>query len=417
MPTIRKDRENQWMARISINGEQVASQMFASGRKKGPEWTAARLWEVDTKAAIQSLLEQGLTLPLALTKLGLKSDLHPEETTPVPQTHTASDELMAWGDKYLNHVQRTMTRQTYVEKQTVLRSFFSYCGEEGISSPEGVTKPMAYQYLADIADEKSNNRANVYRKNLLAAWNWGADFVEGFPTAVVFERIRPFPADRGVRYVPPEEDVVAVLEQAQGQDLVMLLAYYFTGARRGEVFRLSWERDIQLRAGMVRLTDHKGGSGAQHVRWQKMHPELIKALTWWWEMRPRKVDNVFMQVHCDGAMGLPFTQRNKLMPRLCAKAGVKPFGFHALRHKAAAISFAAGGLIAAQSLMGHYRATTTDLYVQSAGLYADKSAIPSALGDNVIGQSAIKLMKLEMPHGTEPREAFCNQKTVTNRLQ
>lgn len=198
---------------------------------------------------------------------------------------------------------RTMTRQTYVEKQTVLRAFFHYCGEEGISSPEGVTKPMAYQFLADIADEKSNNRANVYRKNLLAAWNWGADFVEGFPTAAVFERIRPFPSDRGVRYVPPEEDVVAVLEQAQGQDLVMLLTYYFTGARRSEVFRLSWNRDIQLRDGMIRLTDHKGGSGAQHVRWQKMHPELIKALAWWWDMRPCQVDNVFMQVHCDGAMG------------------------------------------------------------------------------------------------------------------
>lgn len=29
----------------------------------------------------------------------------------------------------------------------------------------------------------------------------------------------------------------------------------------------------------------------------------------------------------------------------------------------------------------------------------------------------MKLMKLEMPHGTEPREAFCNQKTVINILQ
>ena len=70
-----------------------------SGRKKGPEWTAARLWEVETKAAIQALLEQGLTLPLALTKLGLQSDLHPKETTPAPQTHTVSDGLITWGDK------------------------------------------------------------------------------------------------------------------------------------------------------------------------------------------------------------------------------------------------------------------------------------------------------------------------------
>lgn len=63
------------------------------------------------------------------------------------------------------------------------------------------------------------------------------------------------------------------------------------------------------------------------------------------------------------------------MPRLCRKAGVKPFGFHALRHKAAAITFTAGGLAVAQTLMGHSRATTTDIYIRSAGLYGDRSVI------------------------------------------
>ena len=61
-----------------------------------------------------------------------------------------------------------------------------------------------------------------------------------------------------------------------------------------------------------------------------------------------------------------------MMPRLC---GVKPFGFHALRHKSASITFVVGGLSAAQSLMGHYRATTTDRYVRSAGLYGDQTVI------------------------------------------
>ena len=102
----------------------------------------------------------------------------------------------------------------------------------------------------------------------------------------------------------------------------MLLTYLlYRGPARREVFRLSWDRDVQLQAGMIRLTDHKGGGGAQHVRWQKMHPELIKALAWWRDARPCTVDNVFMQTHCDGALGEPFRQRNKFMARLCERAG------------------------------------------------------------------------------------------------
>ena len=63
----------------------------------------------------------------------------------------------------------------------------------------------------------------------------------------------------------------------------------------------------------------------------------------------------------DGALGEPFRQRNKFMARLCERAGVKPFGFHALRHKSAAIIFVAQGLDAAQILMGHSQATTTNI--------------------------------------------------------
>ena len=67
--------------------------------------------------------------------------------------------------------------------------------------------------------------------------------------------------------------------------------------------------------------------------------------------------------------------------------------------------------------MGHSRATTTDIYVRSAGLYADRSMIPSALGEHVIGQTAARLLEMEMPHEMETHEAFCKQEPVNNRLQ
>jgi integrase len=297
-----------------------------------------------------------------------------------------------------------------------------------------LTRPLAYAFLSSLADEKGPNRANVYRKNLLAAWNWGIDYVDGFPQGVsVLEKIKPFPVKRGERYVPPEEDVIKVLHVAQGQDLVFLLVMYFTGARRGEVFRLSWP-DVDLVAGKIRLTDHKAGGGAERVRWLVMHPELVKALAWWRDARPRTVDNVFMQTHNDGVMGQPYRQRIHFMDTLCRRAGVKPFGFHAIRHKSAAITFTSKGLNAAQVLMGHYRATTTDIYVRSAGLYADQGVILDALGNSVIGKAVSGLLAeamplcgadmgqpvshdKEMPQKAATSEAFCTPEHVHNVLQ
>lgn len=324
--------------------------------------------------------------------------------------------LLDWGEKYLSHAERTMGRQTFVEKRTVMAHFFGFCRENKIDSIDQITKPKLLDWLDGLRSERGPDRANRYRKNLLAAWNWGIDAIEGFPQAYpILERIKPYPVESEDRYVPPEEDVIKVLQVAQGQDLVMLLAFYYTGARRGEIFRLTWA-DVDLNAGTIRLIDHKGGSGRKRTRWLPMHPTLVDALRWWQEGRPCKVENVFMRVDHDSAMGEPFTARQKLMPILCARAGVKPFGLHAIRHKAASIAFMAGGLNAAQQLMGHSRATTTDIYVRSAGLYADKQVLVDALGDSEIGVAANALFT-KIPHEGETHEAFCKRENVNNILQ
>jgi len=98
--------------------------------------------------------------------------------------------------------------------------------------------------------------------------------------------------------------VIKILQMVKGQDLVFLLTMYFTGARRGELFRLSWE-DVDLVNGRIRLTDNKGKNGAMRERWLVMHPELAKAFAWWREARHCVVDNVFMQTQSDAYMGQP----------------------------------------------------------------------------------------------------------------
>ena len=62
----------------------------------------------------------------------------------------------------------------------------------------------------------------------------------------------------------------------------------------------------------------------------------------------------------------PFTYRDKFLDTLCTKAGVKRFTFHCLRHLGASILADEGeSLTAIQNILGHERATTTDIYLQS----------------------------------------------------
>lgn len=260
MPTLRKDRANMWMARIVVNGKQIASRMFPPGKKDGPEWRAAKEWEEDETLRAQEQQDR--------------------------QTLTGCELLLEWGEQYLAHVERTMSKQTFVEKKSVMRTFFKFCASNGVNKLTLLSAAKAYGLLAHVADERGPLRANVYRKNLLAAWNWGKVYVEGFPQSVSpFEIVQPFQANHTERYVPPEEDVVKVLKSASGQDLVMLLTFFFTGARRGEVLRLSWSKDVNLDKGRIRLIDHKGKNGQERVRWCDIHPELRKALEWWREAR------------------------------------------------------------------------------------------------------------------------------------
>lgn len=74
-----------------------------------------------------------------------------------------------------------------------------------------------------------------------------------------------------------------------------------------------------------------------------------------------------------------------------------------------------GGLNAAQQLMGHSRATTTDIYIKSAGLYSDKQIWVNALGDSDIGQAASELFA-KMPHELAAHEAYCKREFVNNKL-
>jgi integrase len=374
MPIKRNDRNGQWLARVQIEGRVVASKMFPPGRRGGPEWRAAKEWEEEQRKAV---LENRETLSV----LSLFSD---------------------WLRMYVENARRTMSKKVATEKAVFLAEFSDRCLKHGLDSPHKLTPQFAHEYLADINDRRGPHVANKARKHILAAWNWGVDFIDGFPDQLYpFRKVRPFQAESRDRYVPPDEDIIRVLNLAKGQDALMLATFIQTGARRGELFRLTWA-DVDLEARQIRLIDHKGGQGTSRARWLGIDENLAEALARWKEERPAKVENVFMQVqdyHMEGSqpvrVGDCFTSRAHFLPTLCKRAGVKPFGFHALRHKGAAIVFQGKGLNEAQIFMGHYRATTTDRYVKSAGLYGRREDIVTAINTSSIGAALCGMLQKE----------------------
>jgi integrase len=192
--------------------------------------------------------------------------------------------------------------------------------------------------------------------------------------------VEKMPETRQPRYVPPEEDFWKIYEWAEGQDKVMLLAFLHLAARRGELFRLTWE-DVDFGNSRIRLWTRKRQGGTYEYNWLPMTKELRKTLLWWLENRPIKdKECVFLCLNEHPGQkenyGQPFVSNQKFMRRMCNMAGVKPFGFHAIRHLSASILHHLGyGVAAIQPILRHKSPRTTELYLRSIGIEGLREAL------------------------------------------
>jgi integrase len=283
-----------------------------------------------------------------------------------------------WSQLYLDSAKARFSQKTYDEKVALFERFF-----EEIDP----TLPVVKLKLADIMtyivkqkEVRSGNAANKDRKNLVAAWNWGMKYMKPplpSPNICLVDRM---PEVRKPRYVPPEEDFWKVYAAAEGQDKVMLLALLHLAARRGEIFRLTWA-DVDFGNSRIRLWTQKRMGGTLEYDWLPMTGELRKTLMGWWEQRPIKDQpQVFLCLDktefCRDYYGKPFLYRLHVMKRLCDRAGVQHFGFHAIRHLSASILFRLGYEVAViQTILRHRSPNTTERYLRSVGLERVREAL------------------------------------------
>ena len=350
---ITKFSPPRWRAVVTVKGKRK-EKLFPDGTEKSKR--AAEKWEERQRRKLKKPIPIDTDSPLTLINLG---------------------------NPYLDFVKERQSKKTYAEKHAVIKRFTSRFGQSAYL--EDITVPEALKFLTDQYRKRSGYAANKERKVLISAWNWGRRYLPNFPEQQCpFRIIDRFPEKRQPRYVPPEEDFWAVYEAASGQDRVMLLTLLFLAARRGEVFRLKWA-DIDFAGNTVTLWTRKRAGGDLEPDPVPMVQRLKKVLMAWWEHRPIVSEYVFVNVEehafCKEYLGQPFTNRQHFMERLCKKAGVREFGFHAIRHLTASLLYREGQPVAvAQAVLRHKSPQTTTRYLQTLGLKQTQEAMEAVMG-------------------------------------
>ena len=359
MPSlITKRGIKRYRGTVTVEGV-TRQKMFPDDLKKS--YRKAIIWENETREALE------------------------KELSEIPMECLVIDD---WTEGYLDDVKDRFVKKTYQEKKS---AFVRFAEEDDVRPDlliESVTKSMCLQFLRKQFKARSGYAANKDRKNLGSGWEWGRDNLEGWPIGEnPFLAIKKFPEKRSQRYVPPEEDFWKIYELAEGQDQIMLLALLHLAARRGEIFRLTWS-DVDFSANRICLWTRKREGGHKEADWLPMTSELREALKGWWQVRMSQdnedKDHVFVCLDetsiCEQYYGKPFKVRHKFMKRLCKKAKVKAFGFHAIRHLTASILYRKGYSVAhIQAVLRHQNPNTTTRYLRSLALEQVREALEEGL--------------------------------------
>ena len=145
---------------------------------------------------------------------------------------------------------------------------------------EEITLEEVRNFFRHLSERTSGHAANKARKNLGAAWRWGEYNMERWPHSPnLFLATERFKEAKSQRYVPPEEDFWRVYDLAEGQDQIMLLAFFHLGARRNELFNLKWS-NVDFERRQVYLQTRKRDGGLEGD-WVPMTLQLYKRLREW----------------------------------------------------------------------------------------------------------------------------------------
>lgn len=273
-------------------------------------------------------------------------------------------DLLTLCAKYLDFAER-YTKKTRQEKEALCKRILKAWGPDRLI--EAITPADVLKFLTTQARKRSNHSSNRDRKNLMAMISFGIKYlgVLANPVAITSN----LPHEKAIQYTPPQDDILKLLMVATREERVFLNCYLQTGARRSEIFRLTWANDINFEKRNIRLGTRKTRDGSMEHELLPMSDDLFDDLKWWWDNHPIK-QSPFVFYNTNKACrhyGKPFTTRRKFMHGICKRAGIKEFGFHALRRYVASVLADTHKVSAKtiQRILRHKNVTTTERYIQN----------------------------------------------------
>lgn len=216
------------------------------------------------------------------------------------------------------------------EKKNGLARYVKFTGA---NTPISTIEPD--QILAHMSalqrSGRSNNSINARdRKHLVAMFSYfEKKYLKQFNPAKIVPELEHITKPP---YTPTIHDVLAMLDQCPPDDFHFFMLYLTSGARRSELFRLQWQSDVDFFGGNMRLGDRKGKDRKLRYTWVPMAPDARQALEYFYANRVDDEQKYVLVSKQKGPhFGKPFSKRQKTIDIYTALAGVRRFGYHAMR--------------------------------------------------------------------------------------
>jgi integrase len=324
----------------------------------------------------------------ATRDLAIQAEGRRREEVAAPQIQTPSISFQQIATEYLTHCQQQMAKNTWRQKMFVYRNFISSIG--GDMPAENIKITAIRKYLKSRFDTIGPKAANRSLRDINSLFNWAIKS-EIFTARNPCRHIENMSEQKHIPYVPPVEDIAAIKMAATQDDMDFIETLYHAVARKSEAIRLTWN-DVNFEARWVRLWTRKRRGGSLEEQYKPMNDTLYLTLQSRWRRRDKSDPHVFQATdyHIRYMMG-----------NLCERAGVKPFGFHAIRHHVLSLINDSGkaGMKQIQELAGHKRQSTTEKYLHATG-----SAVREAAGilDKKVSQNQKTTIQRPTSFGETP---------------
>ncbi|MFA4902253.1 MAG: tyrosine-type recombinase/integrase [Desulfobaccales bacterium] len=315
--------------------------------------------------------------------------LNPPPAKPV-ETISTDITFLDLVNRRLDHVKAYHSATYYHVYQSSARKWVRQWKELSCSE---ISRDMVERFILDRS-RVSAFTANKEIRYLKAMFNFGKK--KGWVTDNPVVGLSFLPMAKKLKYIPALEDIdkLIALADLEVQDYLWLLRDTF--ARVSEVNRLSWD-DVNLEQKYVVLYTRKKRGGHLTPRKVPMTQKVFDILSRRFSERERNIPWVFWHSYVDQSSGErevgPFKDRREVLKNLCAKAGIRRFGFHALRHAGASLmdncNIPLGSI---QRILGHENRTTTEIYLHSINQseFAAMAVYEQARGESHSDSHSIK---------------------------